>query len=662
MRAVAVGLVVAFHAGIGFLTGGYVGVDVFFVLSGFLITGLLVDELRRTGTISITQFYARRIRRLLPLSTLVLVVSVVASYWVIPRIDHAQTAGDVRAAALYFANWHFAGASTQYMADTDKSVVLHYWSLSVEEQFYVVWPLLLLLVVGRAGLARRDWATALRRIIPALAVLGLGSLALSVLTTQSSGPYAYFGLHTRAWELAAGAALALARPALPRIPRRLAVVTGWLGLGLLVLAAVVMGPTTPFPGSAALVPVLGTVMLVASGVPAAGTGAARLLSTRPFTFVGRISYGWYLWHWPLLVLARHATGTAGDPSKLGSTVHTPVWAVVGAVVLSFLLSIASRSLVEEPVRRSRWLSVMRARSLALGAGLTAVCVLAGAVLLTGGSASPAIAAGGMTPEQARADTVHAPPGCYVGPAGLVAGTSCMVGDANGTRTIVMVGDSKSAQWLPAVERAAKAKHWKVYVWFKAFCPFVDTAVWSDRQRYDACTRWRADVVHQISSLGKVDLVLMGRSSGYINRVVKPNGELTSAQDFGTYWQAATERMLDHLSATSTRFAVIRETPWPGSDVPACLSKSSGKGSCDFPRSKGANVDQPLAEAEAAARPKSGTRIGFVDVGDRICSTQQCRVVSPKGMILYRDDQHITASFAASLWQPLGARIQALMTE
>src|SRR5690348_11629249 len=139
MRAVAVGLVVAFHAGIGFLAGGYIGVDVFFVLSGFLITGLLVDELRHTGTISISQFYARRVRRLLPLSTLVLVVTVIASSLMIPSIDHAQLAAEVRAAALYFSNWHFAGAATQYMADTDKSAVLHYWSLSVEEQFYVLW-------------------------------------------------------------------------------------------------------------------------------------------------------------------------------------------------------------------------------------------------------------------------------------------------------------------------------------------------------------------------------------------------------------------------------------------------------------------------------------------------------------------------------------------
>src|SRR5476649_2483647 len=234
MRAVAVLLVVAFHAGMAALAGGYVGVDVFFVLSGFLITGLLLDELKRTGTLSLPRFYARRARRLLPMATLVLVATVALAHRYLPPLDFASLTGDVRAAALYFSNWHFAALSTDYMSDPNKSPVLHYWSLSVEEQFYIAWPLLLLAVTA---IGRRTWQARVRRVAIGLAVLGLGSVALSVFTTAADGPWSYFGLHTRAWELSAGAGLALARPHLPKLSPGVAGILGWAGLAMVVGSA-----------------------------------------------------------------------------------------------------------------------------------------------------------------------------------------------------------------------------------------------------------------------------------------------------------------------------------------------------------------------------------------------------------------------------------------
>ena len=253
LRAIAVGLVVAFHAGAGLVPGGYVGVDVFFVLSGFLITGLLLDELRRTGSISLGGFYARRIRRLLPLSTLVLLVTAAAAALLLPPIDHAGVAGDVRSAALYAANWHFAAGSVQYMSDVDKSPLLHYWSLSVEEQYYVIWPLLLLLVAGGSAVAARGrqairlQRTVHRRVAIALGVLVLSSLALSAWLTSTSGPFAYFGLHTRAWELGVGAALAVGAGPTARLQRRPAVLLGWVGLALVVTSALGARRRDPVP-------------------------------------------------------------------------------------------------------------------------------------------------------------------------------------------------------------------------------------------------------------------------------------------------------------------------------------------------------------------------------------------------------------------------------
>ena len=355
LRAVAVVLVVAFHAGVGLVGGGFVGVDVFFVLSGFLITGLLVDEISRTGTISLGDFYARRVRRLLPLATLVLAATAAATYALIPPIDRKGVAADIVGSALWSANWRFAAESTQYMADTDKSPVLHYWSLAVEEQFYVVWPLLLLLLVGGTGLALRAWPVAFRRIALALGLVIAGSLWLSWTQTDAGSTFAYFGLHTRAWELGVGAALALVRPMLPLLTRRAAEAAALVGVAMVLGSAVLMDESTPFPGTAALVPVLGTALLVAAGARLPDGLVSSSLSRPAARYVGRISYAWYLWHWPVLVLATARWGEVTMADDGAASTHAS-WSVVTlAVTLSFVLAALSHHLVEQPLRQAGFL-------------------------------------------------------------------------------------------------------------------------------------------------------------------------------------------------------------------------------------------------------------------------------------------------------------------
>jgi peptidoglycan/LPS O-acetylase OafA/YrhL len=372
MRAVAVGLVVAYHAGWGLFGGGFVGVDVFFVLSGFLITGLLADELQRSGSLSFVRFYGRRIRRLLPMSALVLISTAVAFSFVISPLDRPALTGDIRSAVFYIANWHFAGQALNYQTDPSSSPVLHFWSLGVEEQFYIVWPLLLILVAGRAA-RRHDPEGARRRMFAALAVLAIASFVVSVVLTGRSAS-AYYGLHTRAWELAAGGLLALGLPWVTRLPRAALALGGWIGLAVVVGSAIVMGATTPFPGSAAAVPVLGTVLMIAAGVgTTADAGVSRLLSASWLTYVGRISYGWYLWHWPCLIFVRVLSGASITANDVGVTVH--VWAgwTVLAVVVSFGLASVSHHVLENPVRRSTWLAAAGGRD--SGA---AACVVVGA--------------------------------------------------------------------------------------------------------------------------------------------------------------------------------------------------------------------------------------------------------------------------------------------
>ncbi|GAA4357570.1 acyltransferase family protein [Angustibacter luteus] len=684
----------AFHAGVPFVSGGFVGVDVFFVLSGFLITGLLVDELQSTGRISLSGFYARRIRRLLPLSALVLVATTAAAFFLVPAVDRGAVGGDVSSAALGVANWHFAMESTQYMADTAKSPVLHYWSLAVEEQFYLVWPLLLICVAGAGGLAARRWVVARRRIVLALAVLGGGSLAVSW-WVGGDGSFAYFGLHTRAWELAAGAGAALARPALPRLGRLPAVLAGYLGLALVVASAVVMDEQTPFPGTAALVPVVGTVLLVVSGARMYVAAVPRLLRIAPLRFVGRTSYAWYLWHWPCLVLVAARWGTVPAGSDDGAPRLTaPVTLLV--VLVSLALAVVSHQLVEQPARALPWLRVSRLRTAAVGAGLVVGSLVAAASLtlpvaaqveaiptgyglavpaatppaaaMAAASATAPTSAGRptatapspMTVQEARADFPPNGNACYIGyPRDQVPPTTaCRYGAPHGTRTIALIGDSHAAQWLPAFVQAAKDNGWTLYYFAKSACAPVDVPVWSPSLQavYANCPTWRHTMLTRLAAIKGLDAVFVGRYMIYTRDARTASGARVPTGQLGARWQAGMARTVAALPDVP-RVVVLQDTPRPGVDVPTCLSKHpANPAACAFARAGHTHLDAELLRAEVAASP----RVSTLDLTDLVCPTASCPVVTQQGVVLYRDHHHLTASFSKSLAPAVGQRLaQAL---
>ncbi len=355
LRGIAVVLVLLYHAQVPGFTGGYVGVDVFFVLSGFLITGLLVRELRATGTVSLPGFYARRIRRILPASALVLIVTLVASVLILAPLQVVDVAGDATSAALYVVNIRFAVQATDYLQGSlAPSPILHFWSLSAEEQFYFIWPALLLLAARLCG-------TSARRLAWPIGAVVVGSFALSFYLTGTNEPWAFFSLPTRAWELGAGAALALAVPRLGALPRGLATGIGLVGLAMVVASGVVISTETPFPGVAALLPVLGTAAVVAAGVRRPAAPAARALGWGPMRYMGRISYSLYLWHWPILVLV---------PVALGGPL--PLEGRLALVAAAIPLSAVTQRLVEEPLRRGRLIGSLPRRNIVFAAGLSVV--------------------------------------------------------------------------------------------------------------------------------------------------------------------------------------------------------------------------------------------------------------------------------------------------
>ena len=359
LRGIAVALVVLFHAGVPHMAGGFVGVDVFFVISGFLITGLLLREYERNGRVSFRGFYARRARRIIPPAAVAIVATSIAVWFLMPLLSVFRQALDLLAAAMNIANWRFIAAGKDYLAGaSDDSVATHFWSLSIEEQFYFVWPLLL---VGLAVLAKRmRWS--MRMVVGwGIAVVTAASLFGSLLFTASDPTLSYMATHTRAWQFGVGALVAVVGPLLTGLMTKLGVqmamwVLGWAGLSAVLVTTVAYDHTTPYPGVAALVPTVGAAAIIVAGQVAASSRPAVgwFLSVRPLRWLGKVSYGWYLWHWPALVLFKSYTHNNSWPTLVGVT--------MGALLLAWI----STSLLERPIMSSKELKRNLQASLSVG--------------------------------------------------------------------------------------------------------------------------------------------------------------------------------------------------------------------------------------------------------------------------------------------------------
>ncbi|HEX5199052.1 MAG TPA: acyltransferase [Actinoplanes sp.] len=374
LRAVAVAAVVLSHAGVPGLGGGYIGVDVFFVISGFLITSLMLREVATTGGLSLLRFYGRRARRILPASSVVLVTVILAGYHWLGFLRGDEIASDGRWAALFASNFNFAAQGVDYLeSQAAPSPLQHFWSLAVEEQFYFVWPALLVLLI---------WL-GLRHLTPAvLAVAVVASLVCSV--WQSGVTWSYFSPATRAWELGAGCLLALVAGRLSRIPAGLSAAMAGAGLAGIVVAALSFDDGTPFPGYAAALPVAGTVLVLA------GRGDA-VLGIAPLRWLGRISYSVYLWHWPVLTIAVQAFGPLNGLTR------------TGLVLLSVVLAMVTYALVENPIRRSGRLRRSPVRTALLAAALIVAPI---AVALVLSATSPGAGDGPQFPPRLGAPVAH----------------------------------------------------------------------------------------------------------------------------------------------------------------------------------------------------------------------------------------------------------------
>ncbi len=679
LRALAVLMVVAAHAGAPFLPGGFVGVDVFFVISGFLISALLFREAATHGRVSLMAFWSRRARRILPAATLVTVVTVVASLALLSAIDARQVVVDSAWAAAFLANLHFARQDVDYFAqESAASPMQHYWSLAVEEQFYLVWPLLIALCLGIAWLVRRRGAgSGLPRTTIAwvLGTLTVASFAWSVVQTQTTPEAAYFSTFTRAWELGAGALLALMSPALvARVTRRGASVMAVVGLAAVVVAMVRFQPETPFPGYAAALPVGGAVLLLLAGSAQRAPITTPLLDNPVMRTIGDWSFSVYLWHWPALILAERSLGRS-------LTALETTFAVLSVLVVSGL----TFRFVEEPFRAGRVARTLRRpRALVLypiSLGLVAATCVGGwqwsdSRLQERGDNPPITVAGDhdgtvalvrasvdaasqdlavpsdLTPDLVRLRDSIADVGKCDYNENVRA--LCVRGDQDADRTLVVIGDSHARAWIPAFDKITSQSGWAAYYLVKSQCTaaHVTVAPLNEDTPFTDCDNFQDWVVEQVDAL-EPDLVVVA-SSPPVNGVYKGNERYEGIEEVATLLSGGYQDLFSDLGASAERVVLLRDVPKSSDDPGTCLSQSD--------RSLSRCMFQPVERSRylgsVAVTAALATGAEVVDPTPWLCYEDKCPVVIG-GTLSYRDDSHLTAEYAASLAGPLGRALSMI---
>jgi len=608
LRALAASLVVLFHAKLS--PGGFVGVDIFYVISGYLITGIIIKEIGNTGKFNYGAFYLRRAKRLLPASLSILALTAIFSWLVLPPTVRADLGKDVLAASIYVSNYLFAFWQNDYQnLNATPSPVIHYWSLAVEEQFYIFWPILIYSL----------WKIGKRRAVAlGITAITVGSFLFSLYLTNANPIWAFYSLPTRAWELGIGALL-LFIPKGISIRRKLApTLLVWLGALLLMASVFIFSERTPFPGYNALLPTVGTAILMA-GIAFWPPILNDFSKLRVVQWLGEISYPFYLWHWPFLVL----------PSTRFGRPLTLLERIFFIALTAFAADLTHR-LLEKPIAKRNFTTERIIRSSALA---TLVCTaLAAGILLTdhGNIALP----NGRSVSIAEVKTkpkVYLD-NCHVNN-GEVKSGECTYGDKSSARSIVLYGDSHAAQWFPALEKLANGNGFKLVSLTKSACPApevkkVQIGAYKNRD----CFKWRENSIKRMQEMKPAAIILSG-----FQHFELPD-DYPSRQ---SWWAQGQKLAYQNLLGASPKLIYISDTPHPKQDIPNCLA-ADGKSKCD--------------DTEKSDPRVSG---GFIKVNPTpwLCTNQCPAVVN--GNVAYRDASHISVAMSQSLSGELGSVLTQL---
>ena len=658
IRGFALILVLGCHAELPGFEGGFVGLDIFFVLSGFLITGLIVTEIERRGTLSLISFYGRRAKRLLPMAVTVLLVIMAGSMILFSTVRKDEVAGDVIAAALYFVNWRFISQEVDYFAFDDGAIspVQHYWSLSVEEQFYIVWPVALFSLSLLAF--RRGWSIR-NSMWLFVAPIGLASLAYSIIYTPGNLDAAYFSTFTRVWQLAAGAALMLALPTGLRMPRGVSALLAGAGLATLVITTLVFKSTDPYPGWRAILPTMATAAVIIAGTATVASGPIRLLSQAPLQYLGKISYAWYLWHWPAIVFA---AAIAGRPLK---PIELPL-----VTLAAWVPTIISHHTIEERFRRSRKLNRLPGRSVAIGLAFTATAVVvavgiraseptlrtapeeavagARAIETANGSKTEALLQERATalrpnPLHARDDRgVAFKDGCLI----LAPETEppdCVYGDPDSEVTVAILGDSHALQYSPTMIKLAERNGWRLLTFMRGACVIANV------NYRPGCLEWLNNALDRIEA-EEPDLVITTTGTTDRYKVRDDDGEDMSREESMPFliqgFRDTHKRLLD----TGAKVVLIRDQARAPFVPHECVADAMGAlRKCAF---KPRRSDENSFDFLAVRKMK---RVTMIDPMKILCPRDLCPAVIGNAVV-YRDSYHLSATFAETLADWLERRL------
>jgi len=592
MRAVAALLVIIFHARL--MPGGFIGVDIFYVISGYLITGLIIREIDKTGKLDLNEFYQRRIKRLLPTSVFVLFITALVGLFVLPTITRDALGRDLFAAAAYVSNYLFAWWENDYQnLNATPSPFIHYWSLAVEEQFYLVWPIFILFL-SRYGK---------RAILNGVALVTALSLVLSVYLTHVAPIWAFYSLPTRAWELGMGALLLFVPDRYFRnryFP--------WIGAIGLVVAILSFDENTAFPGINAVLPVFATAILIGT-IPIWPRFFNDLSNNRLMQWLGAISYPLYLWHWPALVLPSSALGR---PLRIRENIL--------CILLTIFLAHYTSKFIEQPLRHR---SFPAKKIYGFFAATTLVSLLAGFIIAS--TASSIINVRGTSYSFDLKKVIAKPviygDGCHVNYGEAESG-DCTYGKIGAAKKVVLYGDSHAAQWFPALEKLAREKGFELISLTKSACSSVDIPR-SDQGAYknSECDKWRENSIDRIQKL-KPHAVIVSSFQYF----TEPQGNSSRPQ----WWIEGQRRLLADLQGSSKNLIYISDTPHPLQDIPNCLASKD------------------LERCNTTEKTPNLIINGFnkIDPTQWLC-TDICPSIKD-GYVVYRDSSHISVDAALAL--------------
>ena len=619
-------MVVIFHLFPNRLTGGFAGVDVFFVISGFLISSSLFGELAASGRIRLAKFWAKRMRRLLPAAFVVIAATAILSAIFVPPFTRAEFLAEGFASIFYYENWSLALSSADYFADSNASPFQHFWSLAVEEQFYLVWPLALLVVTWIARIQSKAAITVL------IAVSALVSFGFAVALTALDPGASYFNSFLRVWQFAVGAAIAhvLAKKSLSiKVSPAISI----LGLALIVVSAFYFDAGSGFPGVAALLPVIGTALVIVAGLGGLPSGLTRVYEFKPFQFLGDISYSLYLWHWPVIVLAPFMINRATTPIEKFLL-----------LAISIALAWATKRFIEDPARTSRMFVGAKPRLTIITALISSV-VLAVSLTAVSAATPKVIENNIISLDQAKHDAADIGSQCMT-KAEASEVIWCNFGNQKAAYRVLLIGDSHAATHLSGFKELAIKHDWALTLAYKAGCSF-SLVERNSTARGTSCVAWNNNLQTDLAAGAPFDLVVTANySNNFLADIKADNWSELAIAGYRAAWQPLIDR--------GAKVVALRDNPQMTEAMKACWNEAvSDASQC-------AGARDEMLYPDYSQQAATGLAGAFaLDLTDLYCDAKACPS-QRGGIYIYRNADHLSATYARVISGELYNRLQNLL--